>query len=355
MMGFLPLAPLAIGTCVFLYLKYKKDKKLFQSKLIFCESFLSELATWDNFYIPGSAAQKLCSLWIDAKHLFEGLFISPNFSGIEVYHKFCSCERMIKDKFIARNKLFVAEELVRFQGFFDAVESKKLTEEQRRAAIVNEDHNLIIASAGSGKTLTVIGKVAYLLQKGVPSGEMLVLAFNKKITREIEERFEKMGSPVDVYTMHKLALDICKKSDSSVHVVNDNFESSVQKKFFREVIWGKPTANEVLKYFSYYLYPLPQVDQLENLGDLLRQTQYIKMETLKSLWENHKKEKRGSLETYQGETVKSMGELVIANFLFLNKIEYKYEKRYPVDDFSYHPDFYLPEYDIWIEHFGVTM
>ena len=64
-------------------------------------------------------------------------------------------------------------------------------------------------------------------------------------------------------------------------------------------------------------------------------------------------------QTIQGEIVKSLEELMIANFLFLNGIDYIYEYKYPFEQEDkyrkhYRPDFYLPEYDIYIEHFGIT-
>ena len=54
-----------------------------------------------------------------------------------------------------------------------------------------------------------------------------------------------------------------------------------------------------------------------------------------------------------------MHEVEIANFLFLHGIKYEYESLYPYQDQegyrrAYHPDFYLPEYNIYIEHFGVN-
>ncbi len=62
---------------------------------------------------------------------------------------------------------------------------------------------------------------------------------------------------------------------------------------------------------------------------------------------------KASLDTIQGEKVKSVEELTIANFLYLNGIEYEYEKPYPFGDIMYQPDFYLKDYDIYLEHFGV--
>lgn len=43
---------------------------------------------------------------------------------------------------------------------------------------------LIIAGAGSGKTLTVASKIAYLIEKGVKTENILALAFNEKAASE---------------------------------------------------------------------------------------------------------------------------------------------------------------------------
>ena len=64
-------------------------------------------------------------------------------------------------------------------------------------------------------------------------------------------------------------------------------------------------------------------------------------------------------KTYAGETVKSIEEATIANFLYLHGVTYRYEANYPFDTrdeehVQYRPDFYLPDYDIYIEHFGVN-
>src|SRR6266403_1584238 len=49
---------------------------------------------------------------------------------------------------------------------------------------------------------------------------------------------------------------------------------------------------------------------------------------------------------------------MIANFLYMNGVRYKYESPYKFqtadkDYKQYKPDFYLPDYDIYIEHFGI--
>ena len=64
------------------------------------------------------------------------------------------------------------------------------------------------------------------------------------------------------------------------------------------------------------------------------------------------------IRSLNGETVRSFEECEIANFLYLNGVDYKYEASYEHDlatseKRQYKPDFYLPEHGIYIEHFGI--
>ncbi|WP_341222135.1 UvrD-helicase domain-containing protein [Polaribacter atrinae] len=96
-------------------------------------------------------------------------------------------------------------------------------------------------------------------------------------------------------------------------------------------------------------------DNFESLGEKLETEKGIDFQTLKSKCEDAPVNKvaLASLDTIQGEKVKSVEELTIANFLFLNGIQYEYEKAYPHGVVVYTPDFYLTNYDIYLEHFGV--
>ncbi len=60
---------------------------------------------------------------------------------------------------------FLRDELERFRGLFDSVESNPLTAKQREACVIDEDNNLVLAGAGTGKTSTMIGRAAYLLAR----------------------------------------------------------------------------------------------------------------------------------------------------------------------------------------------
>jgi DNA helicase-4 len=86
------------------------------------------------------------------------------------------------------NGTFVSVELSRYRSFFDNLDGRSLSDQQREACIRLEDGNLLIASAGSGESATMVGKVAYVLDKQLyRSEEILVLAFNKNAVDELKE------------------------------------------------------------------------------------------------------------------------------------------------------------------------
>lgn len=69
-----------------------------------------------------------------------------------------------------------------------------LNEEQREAVTAPDGPALVLAGAGSGKTRVLTHRVAYLLEKGVPSHRILVLTFTKKASRVMQVRLEDLLS-----------------------------------------------------------------------------------------------------------------------------------------------------------------
>ena len=76
------------------------------------------------------------------------------------------------------NQKFIREDLQTYHSFFSNIEGRALDLQQRTAIITNEDNNLIIAGAGSGKTTTIVGKVKYIIDrfKAKPE-EFLLISF----------------------------------------------------------------------------------------------------------------------------------------------------------------------------------
>lgn len=241
--------------------------------------------------------------------------------------------------------------------YFDDIEGKQLDDQQRTAVITDEYSNLIIAGAGSGKTLTILGKVKYLIeQKKVAPENILLLSFTKKTVDELNERLKNSGLGARATTFHKLGYDTIKKFQATpLAVTNENTLSKVVKDYVEKDILNDAAALEAyIVYVACYMNIPEENDSYESLGEKLDTEKGIDFQTLKSKCEPElNKVAKAQLDTIQGEKVKSVEELTIANFLYLNGIEYEYEKPYPFGDVPYRPDFYLKEYDIYLEHFGV--
>lgn len=256
------------------------------------------------------------------------------------------------------NKNYVQSQKEQLKSYFDDIEGKPLDDQQRSAVITDEYSNLIIAGAGSGKTLTILGKVKYLLeQKKVLPENILLLSFTKKTVDELNERLNNMGLTTRATTFHKLGYDTIKKHQTSALVVtNENTITKIVKTYLEQDILEHPDElRAYIEYVACYMNIPEGHESFESLGEKLDTEKGIDFQTLKSKCEPEPLNKIAlkALDTLQGEKVKSVEELTIANFLFLNGIEYDYEKPYPFGDVVYRPDFYIKDYDIYLEHFGV--
>ncbi|SHH08776.1 UvrD/REP helicase N-terminal domain-containing protein [Flavobacterium fluvii] len=102
------------------------------------------------------------------------------------------------------NKKFIERELKECDTLFSNIEGQSLDEQQRLAVIKDEDNNLVIAGAGSGKTTTVAGKVVYVIDRfKVDPEDILLITFTKKASDEMKHRIkQKMNIDIEVNTFH---------------------------------------------------------------------------------------------------------------------------------------------------------
>ncbi len=222
------------------------------------------------------------------------------------------------------------------------VEGKKL-DRQQLVAISKESHtHLVLAGAGTGKTTTIVGLVKYLLriEKFSPD-EILVLSFTNASATEMKERLNKeTGIPIEASTFHKLGINII----SEVNDIKPKISEMKQRSFIKQQFEVLMQNSEYLKVLNAYL---------------MHRQFMIKSEfDFKTLQEYQEHLEKNPPVTLKHEVVKSYGEMEIANFLYLNDVEYIYEHPYKIDtrtkDFGqYKPDFYLPKYDVYIEYFGI--
>lgn len=261
------------------------------------------------------------------------------------------------DDYIVRyNQNYVNVQKEKLGQYFDNIEGKKLDDQQRNALIIDEYSNLIIAGAGSGKTLTILGKVQYLIeQKKINPVNILLLSFTKKTVEELNERLQKIELGAEATTFHKLGYDIIKKYHSDIPAVtNENTLSGVIKEYLQTDIFNDSKALQAyIQYLACYMNIPDEYDNFNSFGEKLDTEKGIDFQTLKSKCEPLNIVSKSTLDTLQGERVKSVEELIIANFLYLNGIDYEYEKPYPFGKTMYRPDFFLTEHNIYLEHFGV--
>ncbi len=237
---------------------------------------------------------------------------------------------------VANNRIPRAYELI------GNVEGRKL-DRQQMTCVVKEVHNhLVIAGAGTGKTTTVVGKIKYLLksEKCRPE-DILVLSFTNASATEMCERIHsETGEDIDASTFHKLGLNIISKVDG----IKPKITQLNLRSFVKVQLQNQMQSAGYLSLLSVYLL----------FNRVVAKSEF----EFKTEGEYREYLSMNPPTTINNETVKSYGELDIANFLTQNGIRYIYEHPYEMDtrtsEYSqYCPDFYLPDYDIYIEYFAI--
>ena len=229
------------------------------------------------------------------------------------------------------------------------IEAKPLTDEQRRAVVVNERRNLVVAAAGSGKTSVIVAKAGWLVHRGYrkPS-ELLLLAFARNARDEMEERIGKrLGGAtargVTVRTFHSLGMAIIGEAEGKRPALARSAQSDralfdMLKEIVTDLQASGDLSHTMLEWFQDQFAPYRSEHEFPNWGAYW---DYIRRNDIRSL---------------KGDEVKSYEECEIANFLYLNGTAYEYEAPYEhetatAEKRQYKPDFYLPDHGIYIEHF----
>lgn len=263
----------------------------------------------------------------------------------------------LDEKIIERhNEQFIRNHLK--DKIFDDINGKSLDVEQRRAILCDSKSNLTIAGAGAGKTLTICGKVKWLIETGKANeNEILLLSYSKASADDLAEKVARMQLDLKVKTFHSFGLEVLTRANGFKKAIESQFNVYI-KKFFDEEMQNNPRLVElVFRFFSYYLYSDTDETKYATEGEKFENLKTLDYRTLKDrlkMLSNH----IDQFETIQKEYVKSYEELVLANFLFANGIAYEYERAYEVDTATldkrqYTPDFYLTDYHIYLEHYGV--
>jgi DNA helicase IV len=252
------------------------------------------------------------------------------------------------------NERHLAKQIVDFKPFFDTVEKSPLTQEQAKAVVCFDNRVLLVASAGSGKTSTMVAKAGYALKNGYFEPErMLLLAFNndaaKELGQRIKERLGPLGLPADkvvAKTFHAFGLDVIGQATGKRPSLAPWVETGRDLEHLLSIVDDLKDSDIVFRaYWDLFRIVLGQ--DIPKFG---------KEGESPDSWDKNTKQE--GFWTLNNEVVKSRGEQVLANWLFYNGINYVYEAPYEVDvadaqHRQYKPDFYFPDAKAYLEHWAL--
>lgn len=254
------------------------------------------------------------------------------------------------------NEKFLTHELKACETLLSNIEGQSLDEQQRLAVIKDEDNNLVIAGAGSGKTTTVAGKVAYVInRRKVQPEEILLITFTKKASEEMQDRIKKkMNIDIEVNTFHSFGRKVIGEVTQDMpSVIEENRFYATIKDIFKTLFLDHQYSEKVIEFITQHRLEPKDINDFQSHGDYIT---FIKDNNIRS-YKTVEVSIHGRM-TMIREFCKSLEEVKIANYLFLNGVNYIYENLYKFktadNKYSqYKPDFYLPDYDMYIEHFGL--
>ena len=137
----------------------------------------------------------------------------------------------------------------------------KLNENQLASAKADFGYNLIIASAGTGKTSTIVGRIAYLLNSGIKPEEILLLTFTNKASLEMKSRvgnFFKDANKIEAGTFHAVSYRWLKKLNKNITLKSPNdlkilFKSIYEKRSFHHIEGEAYSSNYLYDVYSLFL------------------------------------------------------------------------------------------------------
>lgn len=336
----------------------------YQSTLLEVDQFLNLISDAQNKYFRYSYKEELKNRYKPLSNqisIIRNRKFSTNPQVIQFKEVYANLDSNVR----TWNEAYCANEIAAHEDLFDNIDGKSLDMAQRKAVVVDEDNTLVVAGAGTGKTLTVSAKVKYLVdKKNVNPAHILLISYTRKAAAEMQERISgRLGIDVDAKTFHSLGLNIITRGlGNQPDVLDPNkgeMENLINKYFEDEVLVDPEVMKNLIEFFAYYLNIPQDLDKVNNLGEVYEDYRGLDFETFKSKVDLKITNLKTKKITIPGERVRSLEEATIANFLYLHGVKYTYEKTYPYDTGdpyrkTYKPDFYLEDYDIYLEHFGIN-
>ncbi len=217
------------------------------------------------------------------------------------------------------NTTYINNEKNECKHMFDDIDGRSLDENQRDAVVNDDLRQLVIAGAGSGKTLTMSAKVKYLVErKNINPKDILLISFTRKAAEEMGERIRRLGIDVDSATFHKFGLGVIRSVDRKTPDVAEDISKYLDS-YLKDVIYNDDNlAKEFLVLLGTLM--LPVSDSNETVGDRILAEQRQDLTTIKGMYEAYgNKVKSDKLES-------EISDLVVQLDPLKRKIEPLHEK-----------------------------
>ena len=277
----------------------------------------------------------------------EAFKITPTETITKFINDFESINKLVKQ----HNEEVTVHLLEAHKDFFDHCLKYPLDKQQRRSIISEEDNCLVVSSAGSGKTSSIVGKVKYLTKiKKINPQNILLISYTNKAAAELTERMDIDG--LKGYTFHKLAIDIIGQTTGQKPTICDNSDALFIK-IYHDLLNDKKFKKSIIEYLIDYQMPENEWEKRKN-------------EHRQQLSEQKNVRLKAPFPDMDGKTVyvRSEQEKKICIALSSLGIKFRYEEPYehPLADemhSQYKPDFsiYFEQNGkmkrIYLEHFGV--
>jgi len=328
-------------------IKYFLKRRKYLSKIFL---FFDTIKINENTYITKKFENNLIRKYKPIYNFFKFKFKNP------IVKKFIKQYLKIKEYVQIHNAIYIKIQLDNYDVLLNNIDGKSLDMQQKMAVLSDENNNLVIAGAGSGKTLTISGKVKYLIEsKKAKSEEILLISFTDKAVKEMTERLKRLDIDVNAKTFHKLGLDIIKNFDhSKTQIATGEFINDIFRNYFKKEILNFPNQiKNILHFMTEYLYIPEDLKNFENMIEFYDNFRNIDYDSIENKYLQAKN------KDYVPQKIHRFDDLLISNYLFLNSIDYKYNYLYPFEaENSFkkkvYMNFYLPKNDLYLEHFLIN-
>lgn len=210
----------------------------------------------------------------------------------------------------------------------------ELNEEQLRALTSLEGQYLVIAGAGSGKTRTIVYRTAFMIERGIPEENILMLTFTKKAALEMKERLRHLVSDkvmeVSISTFHSLCAELLTKYKNifgieKLNIIDENKNNAVISLLIREYALKKKNNGKFLSEKRVIEIFEAIRSRKKNIIEFLSKEERIYLDDLEFLKIKYRKFKK-EFQIYDFEDlIEKVLEKLKSNKIFLKLLREKYK------------------------------